>query len=107
MIIWCQQLLELALLLDRNDVVLLRDAGVDQIDDILLEADLGEVDEGQLVLAAEGLRDVRLRDHVQVDECLAEARSGAPGVGQGILDLFRRDDFVMERKRLCERTLKK
>ena len=82
----------------RDDLVLLRGVGGNQLDDGRVDLELREVDRGNAVLLAEERGDLLVLDEAQLDEVVAEL----PPVGllmvQGLLELLRGDALLLEKK---------
>ena len=82
----------------RNDLVLLRRLGGNQLDDGRVDLELREVDRRHAVLLAQQRRDLLVLDDPQLDEVEAEL----PPVGllmvQGLLELLGGDAFLLQQE---------
>src|SRR5205807_5533117 len=80
-----------ARLVDREDVVLPRDIGRDQLDHRAVDLEMGEVDGRNAELLRQALGDVFLRDESKLDEGLTELAAGLLLEFQGFLELILSD----------------
>ena len=83
---------------ERDDLVLLRGLGGNQLDDGRVDLELREVDRGNAVLLAEERGDLLVLDEAELDQVVAEL----PPVGllmvQGLLELVRSDALLFEKQ---------
>ena len=83
---------------DRDDLVLLRGLGRNQLEDRRVDVELGEVDEGDAVLAAEERGDLLVLDHPQLDERHPQLAAVGLLMVQGLLQLGGRDALFAEQE---------
>ena len=75
-------------LVDREDVVLARDVGRDELDDARVDLEVGEVDRRDAELLRETLGDVVLGDEAELDQGLAELSARVLLELEGLLELI-------------------
>ena len=83
---------------DRDDLVLLGGLGRNQLEDRGVDVELGEVDEGNAVLAAEERGDLLVLDHPQLDEGHPQLAAVGLLMVQGLLQLGGGDALFAEQE---------
>ena len=83
---------------ERDDLVLLRGLGRDQLDDRRVDLELREVDRRDAVLLAEERGDLLVLDEAELDEVEAELAAVGLLVVQRLLQLRRRDALLFEQQ---------
>ena len=81
---------------ERNDLVLLRGLGGNQLDDGRVDLELREVDRGDAVLLAEERGDLLVLDEPHLDEVVAELAPVGLLMVQGLLKLLGGDALLLE-----------
>src|SRR5439155_18315701 len=79
----------------RDDLVLARGLGGNQLDDRGVDLELGEVDGRDAVLYAEKRRDLFVLDEPHLYEVVTELPPVGLLLGQGLLQLLRGDQFLL------------
>ena len=86
---------------ERDDLILLRGVGGDQLDDRLVDLELREVDRGNAVLLAEKRRDLFVGDEAELDEIQAKLAAVGLLIVQRLLQL-RRSDALFFQKQIAD-----
>jgi hypothetical protein len=78
--------------LEREDEILDRDVGRDQLRDAGVDLELGEVHRRHLVLPGEHLRELGFLDETELDEVIADPGSALPLLLKGLFQLLTRNE---------------
>jgi hypothetical protein len=82
---------------ERQDEMLLRDLGRDQLQDLRVDVELVEVDRGNPVLPGQHPGELLLGHEAEVDEGVSDPVAGRFGFGEPFLELrFRNESFADE-----------
>jgi hypothetical protein len=83
---------DVACAIDGDDLVFLRDLGRDELNDDPVDLEVGQVDGGDAVLAAQERRDVVFADEPQLHQVGADAAARRLLLLQGLVELFAGDE---------------
>jgi hypothetical protein len=81
-----------------DDLILARGVGGNELDDGRVDLELREVDGGDAVLLAEQRGDLIVLDEAHLDEVVAELSPVGFLLGQGLAQLLRGDQFLLEKE---------